>query len=542
MRRAVLAVSIVLSLGAAERARAAPSVVGAAVSPATATSGQPVRLTVTLSEPATAGGTEVNVRTFGPSGFPAQRALHVVPAGSTTFATDVLLPTGITRTFEYTLQAQIRGDGGFANAKVKVTGRPDTGGYLVTSVTGPTGVLVGQPANPIVTINQPAPPGGLMLVPQQYGTYNISGNIYFGAGPLYVPGESRSARVAPLLGWYGFADRFLGLYQPQDDALGVRLGVGATNPGRAPDSMAVWETTEVPYWFSFTSLAGSAGRTLGGAVGLGDAPNPFGTTVYLSSNSPDVVVPATVYVPPGSAGIRVPVQLSSTPSRPDARITARWGTRVTTGDVVILNTGLPAATPTPTPTPPPIPELTPPQTTVSAGTPTGRDITVSFASTEAGSTFMCELQRESVTLGHPAPCTSPIAYSGLEAGGYKFEVRARDPAGNQDSTPARVRFAIDAPARPAPATPSFSMPSSVPVSDLVVAGVSDPAAQIEVREVTATGKRLWPSLGGAADAFGRFAATVDALSAGTHHLSVRAVNATGASAWSAPQPVTVMTG
>ena len=155
---------------------------------------------------------------------------------------------------------------------------------------------------------------------------------------------------------------------------------------------------------------------------------------------------------------------------------------------------------------------------------------------------MCELQRESVTLGHPAPCTSPIAYSGLEAGAYKFEVRARDPAGNQDSTPARVRFAIDAPARPAPATPSFSMPSSVPVSDLVVSGVSDPAAQIEVREVTATGTRLWPSLGGAADAFGRFAATVDALSAGTHYLSVRAVNATGASAWSAPQPVTVMTG
>ncbi|MGH9023510.1 MAG: DUF7594 domain-containing protein, partial [Acidimicrobiia bacterium] len=42
-----------------------------------------------------------------------------------------------------------------------------------------------------------------------------------------------------------------------------------------------------------------------------------------------------------------------------------------------------------------------------------------------------------------APCTSPHSYSGLPAGAHTFEVRAIDPAGNVDPTPARRSWTVN---------------------------------------------------------------------------------------------------
>jgi hypothetical protein len=63
--------------------------------------------------------------------------------------------------------------------------------------------------------------------------------------------------------------------------------------------------------------------------------------------------------------------------------------------------------------------------------------TFAFSSTETGSTFECSLD------GGPfASCSSPDVLTALEAGSHTFEVRATDPAGNTDQSPASHAWTI----------------------------------------------------------------------------------------------------
>jgi len=85
---------------------------------------------------------------------------------------------------------------------------------------------------------------------------------------------------------------------------------------------------------------------------------------------------------------------------------------------------------------------TPPETTITDGPPALtniNDATFTFVSNETGSTFECQLDG-----GGFAVCTSPQSYSGLGDGSHTFEVRATDPAGNVDSTPASSSWTVDA--------------------------------------------------------------------------------------------------
>jgi hypothetical protein len=90
-------------------------------------------------------------------------------------------------------------------------------------------------------------------------------------------------------------------------------------------------------------------------------------------------------------------------------------------------------------TPPPA-DTTPPETTITAG-PTGAvtvtDATFEFTSSEAGSSFECQLD----AAGYAA-CASPKAYTGLADGQHTFDVRARDAAGNTDPTPATRTWTV----------------------------------------------------------------------------------------------------
>ncbi|HEU6444794.1 MAG TPA: hypothetical protein VFL61_07055 [Gaiellaceae bacterium] len=61
-----------------------------------------------------------------------------------------------------------------------------------------------------------------------------------------------------------------------------------------------------------------------------------------------------------------------------------------------------------------------------------------FSSTEAGSTFECSLDGAAF-----AACTNPKSYTGLPGGTRRFEVRAKDPAGNTDASPAIYQWTID---------------------------------------------------------------------------------------------------
>ncbi|MDX6552710.1 MAG: uncharacterized protein QOH74_1198, partial [Gaiellales bacterium] len=62
-----------------------------------------------------------------------------------------------------------------------------------------------------------------------------------------------------------------------------------------------------------------------------------------------------------------------------------------------------------------------------------------FGPQGAGAAFECSL---SVNTDLFAPCTSPMAYSGLLSAAYTFKVRATDVAGNTGAT-ASATFTLD---------------------------------------------------------------------------------------------------
>jgi Pectate lyase superfamily protein len=89
-------------------------------------------------------------------------------------------------------------------------------------------------------------------------------------------------------------------------------------------------------------------------------------------------------------------------------------------------------------------DTTPPETTITAGpteggTTTQADASFSFSSSEAKSTFGCQLDGSGFS-----PCSSPMTYNGLSNASHTFEVKATDAAGNTDATPARRTWTVNA--------------------------------------------------------------------------------------------------
>jgi hypothetical protein len=87
-------------------------------------------------------------------------------------------------------------------------------------------------------------------------------------------------------------------------------------------------------------------------------------------------------------------------------------------------------------------DLTPPETTITAhpdDPSSSAEASFEFSSSEAGSTFECRLDDENF-----AACTSPKTYSGLADGRHNFAVRATDPQGNTDPTPAVYTWVVEA--------------------------------------------------------------------------------------------------
>jgi chitodextrinase len=99
-------------------------------------------------------------------------------------------------------------------------------------------------------------------------------------------------------------------------------------------------------------------------------------------------------------------------------------------------------------------DATPPDTTITAG-PTGSDksstASFSFTATKPGSTFTCSLDGPVFSA-----CSSPVTYNSLANGSHTFQVRATDPIGNVDPTPASRTWTVDstAPTGVAITTPS----------------------------------------------------------------------------------------
>ena len=82
---------------------------------------------------------------------------------------------------------------------------------------------------------------------------------------------------------------------------------------------------------------------------------------------------------------------------------------------------------------PAAPDTTPPQTTITYGpvSTTANTARFEFSSSEPGGSFSCRLDA-----GAWGVCFSPTHYSGLTVAPHTFSVRATDPAGNVDPSPA----------------------------------------------------------------------------------------------------------
>jgi hypothetical protein len=81
--------------------------------------------------------------------------------------------------------------------------------------------------------------------------------------------------------------------------------------------------------------------------------------------------------------------------------------------------------------------------------------TFSFTSSVAGSTFECRIDA-----GSFGPCTSPFTTSALADGAHTFLVRATDPSGNVDGSPASRGFTVSTAASPPPPPPDGTTPTS----------------------------------------------------------------------------------
>jgi hypothetical protein len=86
-------------------------------------------------------------------------------------------------------------------------------------------------------------------------------------------------------------------------------------------------------------------------------------------------------------------------------------------------------------------DLTPPHTLIDQG-PSGvtasTSATIRFSSNEQGSTFECRLDGAAWSA-----CSSPHSYAGLSSDFHTVDVRAVDPAGNVDPTPASLTWLVD---------------------------------------------------------------------------------------------------
>jgi large repetitive protein len=104
-------------------------------------------------------------------------------------------------------------------------------------------------------------------------------------------------------------------------------------------------------------------------------------------------------------------------------------------------------------------DRTPPQTTVDSGpdaTTTSTSAQLRFSADEEGSTFECSRDGAPFTA-----CTSPVNYTGLALGDHELRVRATDPAGNVDPTPASFAWRVIADTV-APETTLGSPPGGAP--------------------------------------------------------------------------------
>ena len=175
------------------------------------------------------------------------------------------------------------------------------------------------------------------------------------------------------------------------------------------------------------------------------------------------------------------------------------------------------------PAPPPA-DTTSPETTLTGG-PVG-EVTSSLASftfqaNETGAAFECRSDG-----GAWASCSSPKELSGLSTGSHRFEVRAKDAAGNVDATPAVRDWTVAAGPAPDPAPPADTTAPQTTITKGPASNTTSTSANFSF-EADESGASFECRRDGSAWGACSSPKSYSALSVSSHRFEVRAKDAAG---------------
>jgi Ca2+-binding RTX toxin-like protein len=234
------------------------------------------------------------------------------------------------------------------------------------------------------------------------------------------------------------------------EGVGANLGSGrAGRPGPGADPVCAGSTDSLA---EIEDLEGSnSADSFYGDAGPNQLLGHFGPDVYHAAGGADTILANSGDADPViDCGEEIDRALIDHAEYGDAAPVNCEVVREADVDSFQLLPGFPSPIPPPPPAPPvvtpkpkPVRDGTPPQTKIIARPKallfTGkarRRVVVRFAASEAGSTFQCALDRLPFQR-----CKSPRAFS-LVLGKHRIRIRAVDPAGNLDRTPALIKVRV----------------------------------------------------------------------------------------------------
>ena len=242
----------------------------------------------------------------------AGSSVHV-PAGATSVSFPFRL-TAPAATTVRSLWAQMSGSPLTKVAEVTVLAADPSTRAVTALRFDPDAAVAGTSTTGTVTLNNPAPAGGISV--DLWSNTSYGPNVH--VPPYVVVEEGRTSATFPAL------------ITTADSPAVVRPSADiGTSRVTAP-------LVVVPTTFALGGSVVTPGTTGEAAVGIGTAANPAGITVTLASDTPGVTVPATVTIPADSPGAAFPVTVAaSVPRGSAATITATWNGASVTNTVYI---------------------------------------------------------------------------------------------------------------------------------------------------------------------------------------------------------------
>ena len=284
---------------------ALPAVASMSVLPGTVSDNGSALGTVTLTGPAPAGGTVVQLWTNGSPVFVPTSV--TVPAGSTS-ATFAVATSHVTTTTQGTITAFLDGQ----SVTTTVTVAPVA--LASVSVFAPT-APGGTAAQGVVNLTSPAPTGGVVL------------ELWTNGSPGYVTQTSITIPSGATEGYFDFQTDVVA--SPQVSTITAFLnGQTVTTSVTVMPPVALASVSVSP-----GSVPGSGSAT--GTVTLNEPAPGNGVLVWLWTNGSPAFVPDTAIVPSGAASVTFPVTTNDVTSPTQGTITAFLNGQSVTGTITV---------------------------------------------------------------------------------------------------------------------------------------------------------------------------------------------------------------